>query len=163
MIYTYQHENTTYTLNLEPQPDGSYRAHIGDHTYEFSVKHTADGGLLLNLNGQQKRIYSAKSGAERYIHINGQTLNLAVPETRSRRRSTASAGDGLTAQMPGQVVDVSCKAGDSVQKGQTLVILEAMKMEIRISAPVDGIIKRVHVQIGQTVERGQSLVEITSG
>jgi methylmalonyl-CoA carboxyltransferase 1.3S subunit len=50
--------------------------------------------------------------------------------------------------------------GDTVERGQTLVILEAMKMELRVTAPEAGRVKRLLVQMGDVVERGQALVEI---
>jgi biotin carboxyl carrier protein len=62
--------------------------------------------------------------------------------------------------MPGQVRSVSVSAGDAVKKGQTLLTIEAMKMEIRIQALKDGKIKTVHVSQGQTVEREQILIEV---
>jgi len=52
------------------------------------------------------------------------------------------------------------QAGEAVTKGQTLIVLEAMKMEIRVQAPRDGIVKKLFVKQGQTVEREQMLVEI---
>jgi biotin carboxyl carrier protein len=61
--------------------------------------------------------------------------------------------------MPGQVVDVLVAEGETVTRGQTLVILEAMKMEIRAAAPADGRVKRLLVGKGDVVERGQHLVE----
>jgi biotin carboxyl carrier protein len=62
--------------------------------------------------------------------------------------------------MPGQVRIVNVNAGDLVTKGQTLLVLEAMKMEIRIQAPQTGKIKAVLVKPGQTVEREQILIEM---
>jgi biotin carboxyl carrier protein len=62
--------------------------------------------------------------------------------------------------MPGRVLDVLVAEGDSVQKGDTLVLLEAMKMELRVQAPVDGQIACVLCAAGQVVERGQLLVEL---
>ncbi len=62
--------------------------------------------------------------------------------------------------MPGQVRAVNVKEGDAVTKGQTLLLLEAMKMEIRVQSPRDGLVKKLYVQQGQTVEREQLLVEI---
>ena len=66
----------------------------------------------------------------------------------------------LTAPMPGQVRAVNVIEGESVMKGQTLMVLEAMKMEIRIQSPMDGVVKSLAVKVGQTVEREQVLVEI---
>jgi len=55
---------------------------------------------------------------------------------------------------------VNVSEGESVTKGQTLLVLEAMKMEIRVQAPVDGVVKKLFVKQGQTVEREQMLIEI---
>jgi biotin carboxyl carrier protein len=62
--------------------------------------------------------------------------------------------------MPGQVRAVNVAEGESVTKGQTLLVLEAMKMEIRVSAPRDGVVGKLLVQQGQTVDREQVLIEI---
>ncbi|MCB9457792.1 MAG: biotin/lipoyl-binding protein [Anaerolineaceae bacterium] len=62
--------------------------------------------------------------------------------------------------MPGQVVNVLVAVGDSVTRGQTLVVLEAMKMEIRVAAPGDGTVRRLLVAQGDVVERGQLLLEV---
>jgi biotin carboxyl carrier protein len=62
--------------------------------------------------------------------------------------------------MPGQVRAVNVSAGDAVEKGQTLLVLEAMKMEIRIQAPMDGVVGRLVVGEGDTVEREELLVEV---
>ncbi len=78
----------------------------------------------------------------------------------SERRATRKTSGGLTATMPGQVQSVLVSAGDTVTRGQVLVILEAMKMEIKVAAPADGVVKRVWVSVGDVVERGQGLIEI---
>jgi biotin carboxyl carrier protein len=62
--------------------------------------------------------------------------------------------------MPGQIRAVKVNEGDVVTKGQTLLVLEAMKMEIRIHAPGDGRVKELFVKKGQTVEREQVLMNI---
>jgi len=66
----------------------------------------------------------------------------------------------LVAPMPGLVRSVSVVEEEAVKKGQTLLVLEAMKMEIRIQAPLDGLVKKLLVKQGQTVEREQVLIEI---
>lgn len=70
-----------------------------------------------------------------------------------------SAG-GLTAQMPGMVVKIPVRAGQEVKKGETLLILEAMKMENEIKSALDGRVKVVHVREGETVEAGKLLMEL---
>jgi len=90
-----------------------------------------------------------------------------VGEQGSRRKSsvkrqTSKTGghDALEAAMPGQVRAVLVNDGDSVEKGQALALLEAMKMEIRVAAPHAGRVVKVFIAAGQVVERGQMLFEI---
>ncbi len=166
MQYTYTANGQTHTVTLDPQPDGSFRAQIGDRNLHFTAEPTADGGRLLVITGADGHItrcvaHAETLGDDRFIHMDGQTHTLAVPEDRaSRRRRDAHAGD-LTAQMPGQVTAILVAAGDAVESGAALVILEAMKMEIRVTAPGPGTIARVLVKPGDVVERGQTLVEIS--
>lgn len=70
-----------------------------------------------------------------------------------------SAG-GLFTQMPGKVVKVNSKVGDKVVKGQTLLILEAMKMENEIKSGIDGVVKAIHVKAGDALENGILMMEV---
>lgn len=75
--------------------------------------------------------------------------------------ATASAGaQTVDAPMPGTVLDVKVKAGDSIKKGDVLLVLEAMKMENEIYAPNDGTVDAVLVSKGEAVESGKQLVSI---
>ncbi len=160
MHYTYDYNGQTHAITLEKLPDGTFKATIDGRDYVFSAAQLANGAWLIKIGDAQLVGQVATANDTRYVQIAGQhyTLNVANAKSRTRKRSTAS-GD-LTAQMPGQVIAVQVSEGDSVAAGQTLVILEAMKMEIRLSAPHDGIVKKLHVQPGTIVERGQVLVEV---
>lgn len=67
---------------------------------------------------------------------------------------------GLTSQMPGKIVKVYKKPGDKVEKGEVVLVMEAMKMENEVKSSVAGEVEVVHVSEGQTVESGQVLLEI---
>lgn len=71
-----------------------------------------------------------------------------------------NSGGNVCAPMPGTINDVRVKTGDSVKKGQVLLILEAMKMENEIVAPTDGTVISVDIEKGQNVNLGDSLVQI---
>jgi 3-methylcrotonyl-CoA carboxylase alpha subunit len=159
-IRTYQHGGETYTVRLERAPDGSYVATIGERSFPVEAQPLKDGGWLLTIEGQRFTVYGAAAGDQRYLHLNGQSYTLTVPDTRAKRRKGAAAGGDLTAQMPGQVADVLVTEGDTVEAGQTLIILEAMKMQIRVIAPTAGRVRRLLVGKGMVVERGQILLEL---
>ena len=79
---------------------------------------------------------------------------------RKRREDEISGGGVIKALMPGRVVRVLVAEGDTVRKGAGLLILEAMKMENEIQAQTDGVVDRLFVEAGQTVDAGAELVHI---
>jgi 3-methylcrotonyl-CoA carboxylase alpha subunit len=158
MRYQYLYNGETYTIDLQPGPDGRYTAVIGNQTLIVTPQQLPDGGWRLRLNGEMISGYSAAEGSTRYIALNGETFILTIPDARVKRRNPG--GGDLTAQMPGQVIAVLVNEGESVEQGQPLMILEAMKMEIRVAAPVAGTVKKLLVTAGEVVERGQILAEI---
>lgn len=151
-------ENTTIDLT----PTGkSYRATMGDKNVDVEILDIQDGQLNLLIDGEHVTAYISSDNAKRWVTIHGRTYLFA--KQSGARRSTGGhhhAAGELTAPMPGQVRAVNVSEGEAVAKGQTLMVLEAMKMEIRIQASVDGTVRKLLVSQGQTVERGQLLIEI---
>ena len=88
----------------------------------------------------------------------------ARPRPVQRARPSAAANDGsqdvIRAPMPGRIIRVNVSAGDGVERGQALLVLESMKMENTIAAPRDGVVSQVHVAGEDSVQHGQSLVEL---
>lgn len=152
----------TTTLDLTPTGK-SYRATIGDEIFEVEIigTDTARGKLDLLINGERVTAYVSSDGAKRWVTLNGQTVVL-TKQSGARRSGGGhhhTAGE-LTAPMPGQVRAVNVSEGEAVVKGQTLMVLEAMKMEIRIQSPTDGVVSSISVKVGQTVEREQILINV---
>ena len=88
------------------------------------------------------------------------TQQVAQPVQQATIAKPQSGGEAVSAPMPGTILNVLVKTGDSVKKGQVLAILEAMKMENEIVSPVDGQITSVSVDKGQNVNLGDSLLVI---
>jgi acetyl/propionyl-CoA carboxylase alpha subunit len=84
----------------------------------------------------------------------------AIGCDEAQAAGAALAAGALEAPMPGTVLRVDVAPGEPVRAGQTLVVLEAMKMELSVAAPVDGTVRDVHVAAGQLVARGQALVAL---
>ena len=162
-VHSYTHDGATYRVELEPQPDGGWQVTINGRPLTAQVVPLTDGGWLVTLDSAQTVVHAARQGETRHVWAGGETFALAAADTSAARRRAALPGAGdLSAQMPGQVVAVLVGEGDAIQRGQTLVVLEAMKMEIRVSAPADGVISRLLVRPGDVVERGQRLIEIAT-
>lgn len=160
MDFQYEYQESTHQLSLTQVDEHHFKAIIGDREIVFSATQQTNGAWLLTINHQRVLAHVISDGDTRYVHVNGNNATLTVVDERAKRRkSTGSAGD-LTAQMPGQVVDVLVQEGETVSNGQTLVILEAMKMEIRVTAPTDGTVRALFVAQGDVVQRGQRLVEV---
>ena len=148
------------TIELTPT-DKFYRAKMGDKSVEVEILNTNDSQLTLLIDGERITAYVSSDNAKRWVTIKGRTYIL-TKQSGSRKSGGGhhhTAGE-LTAPMPGQVRAVNVGEGDAVVKGQALMILEAMKMEIRIQSPSDGTVKKLLVKQGDTVEREQMLIEI---
>ena len=148
------------TLDLNPNGKGYTAAH-DDKTAKVELLRAEAGKLELLIDGERVTAYVSSDGAKRWVTIHGRTFVLTKQSgtRRSGGGGLHTAGE-LTAPMPGQVRAVNVGEGEAVTKGQTLLALEAMKMEIRIQAPKDGVVKKLFVKQGQTVEREQVLAEL---
>ena len=110
---------------------------------------------------------SARHGDQAFVDVDGQSLEfrLAPPpaiETAVRHAAATEGTAVLTAPMPGRVLAVRHGSGDAVAAHETVVVLEAMKMEHAISAPLAGTVTAVHVREGDQVQRGDLLAEISA-
>ena len=103
------------------------------------------------------------------VNVNGTVYEVEIEEmtgapaaapVAAAPAAPAGAGERVAAPMPGNILSVNVAAGDTVKKGQVLMILEAMKMENEIMAPCDGTVKQVLVNKGATVNSGDPLVVI---
>ena len=148
----------TQTLEINPSGD-NYVATMDGKTVSVQVIRAEDGRMDLLIDGQRVNAHVSSDMAKRWVTIDGQTIVLTKTSGAKQGVRHDHAG-GLIAPMPGQVRSVSVSVGDVVKKGQTLLTMEAMKMEIRIQALKDGKVTALHVAKGQTVEREQILIEV---
>ena len=85
----------------------------------------------------------------------------AAAAPAAKPAATGTAGSvKINAPMPGKIVDVKVKVGDAVKKGQTVLVLEAMKMENDIVAPEDGTVASINAAVGSTVEAGETIATL---
>ena len=125
------------------------------------VVRIADGTYRVETDGQAHLVYVAGAPANRWAFWNGRVYRGSqaetAPATRPPRRDAHQA---LTAPMPATVLKVLVTAGSQVKKGETLVILEAMKMELPLRAPADATVTAVGCREGELVQPETVLVEL---
>lgn len=138
-----------YRLDMQKVGDEHiYSMLLSDHSYEIFVNRTESGYDIL-VAGERHEVMVEDEYTRRIAGIGG--------------KAPALRGDSpLKAPMPGLVVAVKATEGESVQRGQGLVILEAMKMENELRAPFAGTIKQVKVVGGQKVDQGQTLMVLSA-
>lgn len=143
----------------------------------FDVELSNNGVFEFSHEGQKKQIFTKKLAGKSFYSFDGiswkKLASLGMNEAlvshsevykvyRGFKPSGLNKGGAgvLITQMPGKVVKVFKKVGDTVAKGETVLILEAMKMENEIKSGADGVVKSVNVSEGQALEAGFLMVEI---
>lgn len=150
-----------------------YEVTINQKDYSVSVKKFTPEDAELEING---KTYSVKlDGPIKTISSGNQPVGTAVapapqpvqvpaagsaPKPPAPPPPAAGGGDSVNAPIPGSILEILIKVGDSVAAGQTLIKMEAMKMENDINSTSSGTVKTIHVSVGDAVSQGQALVEI---
>jgi len=126
------------------------------------VTRIGDGVYRVVVNERAQLAYLAGSGAELWLHWNGQVFHRPFHDERAGLKTRTATGghQSLSAPMPATVLKVQVAAGSIVHPGDTLVILEAMKMELPIRATGEAVVKAVHCREGELVQPGAVLVEL---
>ena len=127
------------------------------------TKGPAPGELVVRDGERIQRMYAATAGDTVWVFHDGVVYEIADPSPGRARVRASAGGESLTAPMPATVVDVKVKAGDAVKRGDIVIVLEAMKMELPVRALGDGTVSAVHCRPGELVQPDTVLLEITSG
>ena len=119
------------------------------------------------VNGQEFEVELENDGDNWIAKVEGEEFVIQVPDAAPvAKKRSASGGKSkksgkVSANIPGKVVTVEVKIGDVVAEGQVVMILEAMKMQNEIQAPVSGTVSEIHCEEGQSIEANVPLLVIT--
>lgn len=124
------------------------------------------GVYSILLHGESFEVRVETVGMELRASVLGREYNIAIRDPREWRRNRGGATEAegrqqVTAPMPGKVVRILVAAGDQVQAGQGLMVVEAMKMQNEIRTPKSGKIERLSVTEGQTVNAGEVVAVVS--
>ncbi len=147
----------TIDLAYRAQRDGNFQVSIGKDDYAVSVIAIDEDEVDLEIDGRRVQLMVTAEGDRRLVHGPSGGVEL-VELPRFPDRSKADFTGGLVAPMPGNVTATHVEEGAEVELGQLLLILEAMKMEHRITAPIAGTVTQMRVSVGDQVDNGELLV-----
>lgn len=163
MKYEVRIASKTHVVEFERQADGWRSSIGGEPAVSADVAEIAPNIFSVLLSGSSHEIYvTPSSGGQLQLQTGGLELLAEVIDPRSwrGRRHGGAEAEGrqqIAAPMPGKVVRLLVKAGDAVEAGQGLLVVEAMKMQNEIRSPKSGTVERVLVAEGQAVNAGEAL------
>lgn len=160
--------NRTAWVNLLKQNGNLLEVEVDGKNYRVDLLHTPDGTFSIIEGSRSYNIELVpQNQPKKYTaHTLYNTFDVEIIDAEARylinrcSNGAASSEKNISSPMPGKVVKVLVKEGDVIQKGQTAIIIAAMKMESEYKAPIDGLIKKVNVTDGDTIEGNQILIEI---
>lgn len=145
---------------------GRFRVTLGDQVWEVDARAIGHGLYSLIVDGVSHAVDVSRENGSVTVSVAGERYLLQVEEeTRHAIRTRglaagATAGQTLKAPLPGKVSQVAVRPGDPVKPGDTLLVIEAMKMENECKAQAAGTVAEVRVEVGQAVNAGDVLVVI---
>lgn len=114
----------------------------------------------IQIGGREELVWVTQAKGQLWFHWRGKTYCVEVDKSTRRSSKAAQVHPGvITAPMPGKVTQV-LEQGQAVELGQTVVVMEAMKMEYSLKADIKGKLKNLHCQVGDQVALGKILAEI---
>jgi acetyl-CoA/propionyl-CoA carboxylase biotin carboxyl carrier protein len=153
---------STRSIALKELADGRFEVRVDGGEPRIVAAHRSGGTLRVDLGGRQIAVGARVRNDRVFLQHHGESWTATAMDPRRAALKLAeggSAGD-LVTEMPGAVVRVPVAVGDAVRAGQVVVVVEAMKMQNEFKAPYDGVVERIAVEPGQTVEAGTLLAHV---
>jgi len=154
-------------VNLISQNGSKLEIEVDGNVYEVDLLHTADGTFSILEGGHSYNIELVPHKHKNYTaYTLYKSYELEVIDAEARYlinrggNGFASNENTIASPMPGKVVKVLVSEGDVVKEGDTAIVIAAMKMESEYKTPKDGVIKKVNVKDGDTIEGNQILIEL---
>lgn len=155
-------EQAPIDLRVEPDGDGRFRAAIGERIYRIRYHKISEHVLYLDVDGRQILTFVADTPEGKAVMLHGRLWLVEDAGAPGGRRKGGPAKDPMDVSppMPAVVTRIMVAVGDAVAKGQGMVVVSAMKMDMILSAPFDGVVERINVAEGDKVTPLQVLVDI---
>jgi biotin carboxyl carrier protein len=158
LFINYEHENNVYNVTIEHRGE-KYFVTYDNTEYIVEVEETKPGQLKLKIGNKIIKSIITEGDKEKFVFVDGEVFKVKPVQLTGIKKEKSKEGN-LSSPISGRVVSVKIKNGDSVKKGDILMVIEAMKMEYLIRAPYDGKIKKVYFKEKDLIEIGQQTIEL---
>ncbi len=145
--------DAVHAVRAHSRPDGSVRLDLPGGSVE---------ALGATVDGVYRALPVIRDGDAMTVIVDGANHRLVLVDPLAPALADAAGGDRLLAPMPGRIVDVLVRPGDAVARGDVLLVLEAMKVQMRLTAPRAGVVEAVRAASGDLVDDGAELVSFVS-
>ena len=140
----------------------SFKYTINGNVYKVHINSVVDDIAEVEVNGTPYNVKMEKPAKKQMVTLKrpAQAPTTASGEPVVTRPAASTTQGAVKTPLPGVILQIKCNVGDTVKRGQTLLILEAMKMENEIVAPEDGTVASINVTVGEMVEPGATLATL---
>lgn len=134
---------------------------IDGRGYEVHAAENGDDGRqTIEIDGRRIDFARAHVRERQIVKLDGRTFNSSLVDPRDVAEATAGGRDHVRAPMPGSVIEIYKQPGDPVQRGETLVTIESMKLQITLVAPRDGTLAELKRGLGDTFDKDEIVAEL---
>lgn len=160
MFVNYEHESHVYNVTIECR-DNYYFITYNNTEYKAEAEEIKPGHLKIKIGDRLIKSVITEGEKEKFVFVEGEVFKVKPVELTGRKKTKKKEEGDLNSPISGKVVRVKVKKGDSVKKGDVVIVIEAMKMEYLIRAPYAGKVNKVNFKENDQIEIGQTTAEIT--
>jgi acetyl/propionyl-CoA carboxylase alpha subunit len=152
-------EGSAFVIEATPTSDADGRQ---EESWTLRVTPIGPGLFYITDDDRAIVVHAVSDGETSWVFVEGHVFEVAIESSgRTRvRRQAASGHESLSAPMPATVVSIPVHVGQTVTRGVTLIVLEAMKMELALRAPHDAVVETLRCREGDLVQPGVPLVDL---
>jgi biotin carboxyl carrier protein len=168
MAYEISLENRTARIELLNKVGSKALLSVDDKKYEIDIVEVEKGVYSILYNGHSYNVELIEGGTSKKYVVNtfARTFNVEIVDAETKYQHSRLQGmehegeNDLSSPMPGKVVKIPVRIGDNVTSGQTLIVVEAMKMQSEFKATADRVVKEILVKEGDTVDAHQVMIKL---
>jgi len=138
----------------------TYKMKINGEKYDARIKKYKSDQVIVEVNGIDYEINLEHAERRKKEIVRSEKTQPALEVVKTPPKPTVTSAGSIVAPIPGLVLRFLVDVGDSVNAGDPVLILEAMKMESEITSTATGVVKKINVKEGASVQEGEALIEI---